>query len=512
MQARKVTWWNVLGYACLNFLGGGSQALSSAFLMLFYTMYCDISPVKAGLIFTIARLVDALGNPIMGYISDNFGRTKIGKKFGRRRFFILTGAPLVLITYPILWTTGHSFTFYVIANMIYEMVFTSVMVPGPTLPAEMTQKASEKTKLVSAKQYCGTFASTIALLFPAFFFQRFGDGNVDAFFYTGLSYAIVVSISLLVVYKLTFERRPEDIHYTEKMGSVHHVLLKLFNDIFASMRIRAFRLHAGRMLFIGIYKNLAAGVFTYYVIYALALSKSATSVITSFATLVSFIALAVFITLCYRYGGPFAFKVVAVIVVGSLLGYYALYLGHFDMPEHVVIVWLTVLAIINNVGKAGADYIPVFQLPFMADIDEAVTMERREGIFTGVNGLLSKIASAAEGFLLGVGLAAFGFQKGAQAQTESAVDGVMFMTVVMPILLCIIIYFISRRLTLTKETHKLLVDEVHRIREGGSMADVTPETKKAIEDLTGWKYEQCFGHNDLMRVSDKIEKKTQPAG
>lgn len=86
------------------------------------------------------------------------------------------------------------------------------------------------------------------------------------------------------------------------------------------------------------------------------------------------------------------------------------------------------------------------------------------------------------------------------------------MTVVMPILLCIIIYFISRRLTLTKETHKLLVDEVHRIREGGSMADVTPETKKAIEDLTSWKYEQCFGHNDLMRVSDKIEKKTQPAG
>ena len=31
METRKVTWWNVLGYACLNFLGGGTQALSSAF-------------------------------------------------------------------------------------------------------------------------------------------------------------------------------------------------------------------------------------------------------------------------------------------------------------------------------------------------------------------------------------------------------------------------------------------------------------------------------------------------
>ena len=502
-KARKVTWWNVIGYACLNFLGGGTQALSSAFLMLFYTMYCDIPAVQAGLIFTIARCIDAVGNPVMGYISDNFGRTRLGKRFGRRKFFILTAIPLVLITYPILWTPGHSFEFYVVANIFYEIVFTSVMVPGPTLPAEMTQIAAEKTKLVSAKQYCGTFASTIALLFPAFFFQRFGEGNIDAFFYTGLAYAIVVALSLVAMYFLTFERAPEDIHYTEELGSVSHVLRKLFNDIFASMRIRAFRLHAGMMLFIGIYKNLAAGIFTYYVVYALSLSMSATSVITSFATLVSFAALALFITLCYRRGGPFAFRVVFVIVTLSLIGYYFLFQKTAGgMGEETVIVWLTILAIINNVGKAGADYIPVFQLPFMADIDEAVTMERREGIFTGVNGLLSKLASAMEGFLLGVGLAAFGFEKGAGQQTATAIDGVLFMTIVVPIILCVIVFLVSRNLKLTKESHKLLVDEVHRIREGGRMEDVTPETREAVEALTGWKYEQCFGHNDLMRVKD----------
>ena len=130
-------------------------------------------------------------------------------------------------------------------------------------------------------------------------------------------------------------------------------------------------------------------------------------------------------------------------------------------------------------------------------------MERREGIFTGCNGLLSKVASALEGFLLGVGLAAFGFEKGAGQQTDMAIQGVLFMTIVVPILLCVIVLVISHGLKLTKENHKLLVDEVHRIREGGSMDDVTPETKAAVEALTGWKYEQCFGHNDLMKVSDK---------
>jgi len=262
MKTRKVTWWNVIGYACLNFLGGGTQALSSAFLMLFYTAACGISPIQAGLIFTIARLLDAVGNPVMGYISDNFGRTRLGKKFGRRHFFIMLGIPGVLITYPLLWLSGQTFTFYLIVNILYEMVFTMVIVPGPTLPAEMTQIASEKTKLVSAKQYCGTFASTIALLFPAAFFQYFGEGSVDAYFYTGLSYAFITALSLVAVYFLTFERAPEDIVYAEKMGSIHHVIIKMVNDIFASMKIRAFRIHSGMMLLIGIYKNLADGVFT----------------------------------------------------------------------------------------------------------------------------------------------------------------------------------------------------------------------------------------------------------
>ena len=73
------------------------------------------------------------------------------------------------------------------------------------------------------------------------------------------------------------------------------------------------------------------------------------------------------------------------------------------------------------------------------------------------------------------------------------------MTIVVPIVLCVVIWLISRNLKLTKENHKLLVDEVHRIRNGGSMADVTPETRKAVEALTGWKYEQCFGHNNVIK-------------
>ena len=48
-----------------------------------------MSVVKATLIFSIATYLDVILNPLIGFITDSFYRTKLGRKLGRRRFFIL---------------------------------------------------------------------------------------------------------------------------------------------------------------------------------------------------------------------------------------------------------------------------------------------------------------------------------------------------------------------------------------------------------------------------------------
>jgi len=503
MEKRKVTWLNILGYACINFLGSGAQAVMSAWLMYFYMTYCGIGAAAAGSIFAIARLLDAVGNPIIGYISDNFGRTAIGKKFGRRRFFTLLGVPAILITFPILWTTGHSFTFYFVANLVYEICFTMVIVTGTTLPAEMTQNSLEKTKLVSAKQYCGTIASTIATFIPGFLFTKFGEKSPEAFLYTGIVYGVITAASLLVMYLLTFERDPKDIIYkNDSNHGIGHIFVKMFIDIGSSMQIKTFRLHAAMMLLIGIYKNLAAGVFVFFAVSVLGLTKANTSYILSFTTLVSLAALTIAIVVSYKYGGPKTFRISAIVIIASLAGYF----GLIKMTgSSSLIILLVVLAAINTAGKAGTDYVPVFQLPYMADIDEAVTLERREGIYTGVNSLLSKVASAVEAEVLGAGLAAVGYVQGDKVQqTPAAINGIIIITIVVPIVLLALTWIVSLRLKLTKEKHKLLVDEVNRVKAGGSKAEVTQEAREAIEELTGFKYEKCFGNNNVgYQVKDK---------
>lgn len=490
---RKVTFMNMIGYACINFLGNGSQAIISGFLMFFYTQFCNIGPAKAAMIFTITRLMDAVLNPLVGSISDNFGKTALGKRFGRRKSFTLIGIPLVLIIFPMLWTTGHSYSFYFGLNLLWEITFTLVLVTASTLPAEMATTAADKTKLVSAKQYCGQFSSAIATVFPAFFIARLGKNNPTAYFYAGISYAVIMVISLIVFYAFTFERDPKEINVVETK-SFAETMKKMFQDIPSAMQIKSFRLHSAMMLLIGIYKNLASGVFTYFVVYCLSLSAVEASYITGSSQLISIVAVTITIALCYKFSAGKAFNVAAIVVSVTCLSY----IGLIKLDNHSILVpALVVFATINFMGRAACDYIPVFQLPFMADIDEAVTMQRREGIFSGVNGLLSKVASASEAFILGAVLELSGFVKGETVQPQAAVNTITIMTVVAPILLLLVCYLFARKLKLTNETHKLLVDEVKRVKNGGDKSAVTQEAKKAIEDLTGYDYEECFGNNNV---------------
>lgn len=489
-ELRKITLKNIIGYASVNFLGGGAQLLISAWLMYFYTTMCNLNALEASGIFTAARIIDALGNPIMGFITDNFLHTRLGRKFGRRRFFILLGVPTITIVFPLLWITGQSLTYYFIMNLIYEVCFTMVIVPCSTLPAEMTQNAAEKSKLTGAKQFCGIVASTIAAFVPGRLFVVFGKNSPDAFLYTGLVYGVMLGISLLIVYLFTFERDPEDVHYDSQIKSFWSIFPAILSDVSSSMHLRTFRLHCVLMCVGGIFKNLTTGVFTYFVIFVLMLDPIVTSNISGITTMTSSGALMLFIICCYKWGGPAAYKISTIVVFLSLGGYF--YLTHSGGGSSITVL-LTLLAVANMAGRAGIDYVPVFQLPFMADIDEAVTGQRREGLFTGVNSLLSKVATAVEAALLGAGLEAFGFVKGVPVQTDSAILGIEILTIAAPFVLLTITWLACNRLKLTKETHKIVVDEVHRLRSGGSMEDATDEVKKVFKLLTGYDYQDCWG-------------------
>ncbi|MCP4297598.1 MAG: hypothetical protein GY786_18525, partial [Proteobacteria bacterium] len=67
--------------------------------------FLHVSPKMIGLVLMVNRLIDAISDPFFGNLSDNFR-----SKFGRRRPFILIGAILAGLFFPLLFMVGPDWT------------------------------------------------------------------------------------------------------------------------------------------------------------------------------------------------------------------------------------------------------------------------------------------------------------------------------------------------------------------------------------------------------------------
>jgi oligogalacturonide transporter len=71
--------------------------------------------------------------PIMGYITDNFANTWLGKKFGRRRFFLLISAPMMFL-YALVWVTDMSYWYYLGTYLSIELLSAMCWCLGRRFP------------------------------------------------------------------------------------------------------------------------------------------------------------------------------------------------------------------------------------------------------------------------------------------------------------------------------------------------------------------------------------------
>ena len=111
--------------------------------------------------------------------------------------------------------------------------------------------------------------------------------------------------------------------------------------------------------------------------------------------------------------------------------------------------------------------------------------------------MAGKLIRATVVFILGVVLQFFGFKEGATTQPASAINAILGVMVFGVITLAVLGIICSSRLKLDKRSHQLILDELDRVHKGGSLEDVTPETRKAIKELSGFDYEDCFGNNNV---------------
>ncbi|RHW34043.1 MFS transporter [Lysinibacillus yapensis] len=510
---KEITLRTSVGFGLTDMMGGGAFTIIGAWLLFFFTTYAGLSPVQAASIIAIARIVDAVVSLFVGPISDNFFKFKLGRKYGRRRFFLLIGSPLMLV-YVLLWVDGMSFYYYLFTYLAFEIIAAMVLIPWETLPSEMTTDFNKRTKLSTARMFISGLGTFLATFIPGQLFGMLGQDSSTAFLINGAIFAVIFAVCVYISYRTTWERevppevmqqfadqKNEKISFADRLKVIAQTMV----DYASTFKVKSFRKHLLMYISSMTAKDAFNAVFVFYCVYALNSSSEVAANLLSLS-IIGIPGAIIYGFVIIKIGPANLAKISYSTMILCVFGYAAVY---FLNPSNLILT-LVIISFFYQIGRSMLEFVPWNAFPFIPDIDEMITKQRREGIFASVMTFFRKSSVALATFLVGAILEGGGFVQNASTQPDSAVHtiiGIMLVGVVGLLLVALITAFTFK---LNKETHGILVDEVNRLKDNGSKEDVDPKTKEVVETLTGYKYEDLW--NDQQPVgypqAEKIKEET----
>jgi Na+/melibiose symporter-like transporter len=121
------------------------------FLFFFYSQIIGLSSALVGLAIAIALVVDAISDPLIGYLSDNFQ-----SKLGRRLPFMYASIIPMTALYMLVWFPPFDdtqqwalFAYLLLVCILLRLSMTMFDVPARSLVAELTSDYDERTRLGS---------------------------------------------------------------------------------------------------------------------------------------------------------------------------------------------------------------------------------------------------------------------------------------------------------------------------------------------------------------------------
>lgn len=486
-KPHKITLGRGICYGISDFIGGGSMTIIGAWMLFFYTTYCGLTAVQGGLIIGVSRIVDAFTTLCMGSLTDHFYKTRLGKRFGRRHFFMLFGSPL-LLSYAVLWISGLNFWYYLVSYMAFEIISSAILIPYETLPNEMTEDYKERTKLSSSRMFVSAGATFLSTFIPGQLFKLLGQDSPLPFFVNGAIFAVIFFVCMLVTTMTTWEKPYDEVVAMEaKVQQEKTSIIELLKEYISTLKNKSFRKHLAIYLFSFTGKDTFNTVFAYFVTFCLGLTATDAANMLSFS-IIGLVVVPIAGVLMVKKGPKFLFVSGYLVMLAMLGAYLCVYLFKPSSP----MVWLVVISLVYQIGRATLEFTPWNVFPFIPDIDELVNGRNRAGEFAAVMTFCRKSTVAVATIATGWILDEFGFNGNAKVQTPEAQTAIVSVLVGLTGVLLILAIICALTFKVNQSTHDVLIKEINRLKDGGSKADVDPKTKRVVEELAGVPYETMW--------------------
>lgn len=152
MNQDKIKMREKLSFAMANFGNIPVMTLINGYLLIFYTNICGLSPAVCATLFLIARFLDAINDPLVGFMIDHLPT----RKMGHFRPTLILGTILCSANFLLLWfgpmlsTSGKlaiAYVSYILLGVLFPVMDISL---NSLLPV-MTEDMKERNSLSSIK-------------------------------------------------------------------------------------------------------------------------------------------------------------------------------------------------------------------------------------------------------------------------------------------------------------------------------------------------------------------------
>ncbi len=374
-----------------------------------------LKPQYLVLAFIFARIIDAISDPVVGFLSDN-SKSRFGK---RSIFMLLGGLPLGIFTvmyfYPVKNSQIATLIYLSIIGGLYFTAYTLVAAPYNALIPDLASNKEERLNLSTMQSTFRLIFTGIAMVLPGILISKLGMVNGVLNTEVGIRKTVILItiLSVLGVYACIFflkekqltQNRPK----TESLG---------FMKSISYLKDKEIILYFFGYFFFFCGFNILRGDLTYYLSAVMQKDIKYLTVI----SVVLFGMAGLFFPITNKFGKKYSYKKILILDILLLI----IGTGGLLFINSNTGYLAYVMFIICGMGLSGSAFI--FPQAMLSEISVKISEKEKvglEGFLFGIQGLFLKLAFLAQQVVVPLVIVAGSpiYEKGLKKATDLGVRG-----------------------------------------------------------------------------------------
>lgn len=403
-------------------------ALAAGFLLNYYTVDLKISGTFVGVLFMMARILDALNDPIMGIIVE-----KTNTRWGKFRPWLVIGTVTSGIALFAMYAVPQSLSgvpllvYVSVAYIMWGTTYTLMDIPYWSMIPAITEGGEERENISVIARSCAGLGYAFVTALTVTLVRVLGKGNAR------IGYSILsalIAIFFILAITITVKNVKEITRPIIHTPSIKEMFTTLFkNDQALIVVITIVIFNASLYLT----SNMALYFFEFDIG-----NKEMFSLFATVGGVTQILSMMLLPVLRKKWDRLNIFTGAITI---AIIGYAFLFLlGSLHIAN---IVLLACAAIIIYFGFGLATVLTTIFLADSVDYGEWKSGNRSESVVFSMQTFVVQFASAISVFIAGVGIDVIGLNPDATIQTAGTLLGMRVIMIIIPIvgLLCAILFF-----------------------------------------------------------------------